>query len=188
MPSKSKRASELLKQTNFSQPTAMRSAAFPEPKVAPPPSPPPAPKHAPVKPKGIDRFELEKHKFKVDLFELLRLYIPTDMDRKITRGDKASFYLIEFKDFENFPIQEFRDRETQLKREIEATEAAVKAVVLATGASAFGTHWQATITAPCITCDNKGMAVYSALHPDVLAYRKVGEPSVQIRARSQRRG
>jgi len=31
------------------------------------------------------------------------------------------------------------------------------------------------------------MAAYSALHPDVLAYRKVGEPSVTIRARSQRR-
>jgi len=46
---------------------------------------------------------------------------------------------------------------------------------------------QATITAPRITWDTKGMAAYSALHPDVLAYRKVGEPSVQIRARSQRR-
>ena len=96
MASKSKRASELLKQTDFSQPTAMRSAVFPEPKVAPPPSPPPAPapRHAPVKPKGIDRFEVEKHKFKVDLFELLRLYIPTGMDGEITRGEKASFYLI----------------------------------------------------------------------------------------------
>ena len=31
------------------------------------------------------------------------------------------------------------------------------------------------------------MATYAALHPDVLAYRKVGEPSVQIRARSAKR-
>jgi len=73
-------------------------------------------------------------------------------------------------------VQEFRDREAQLKREIEQTEAAVRAAVRATGASAVGTHLQATITAPRITRDNKGMAAYSALHPDVLAYRKVGEP------------
>src|SRR5262245_5753958 len=83
-------------------------------------------------------------------------------------------------------VQEFRDRETQLKVESAETEAAVKAAVLTTGASAFGTHLQASIMAPRITWDNKGMAAYSALHPDVLVYRKVGEPSVTIRARSQR--
>jgi len=83
-------------------------------------------------------------------------------------------------------VQEFRDREAQLHGEIAQTEAAVKAAVLATGASAVGTQLQATITAPRITWDTKGMAAYSALHPDVLAYRKVGEPSVTIRARSQR--
>src|SRR5262249_49765492 len=71
--------------------------------------------------------------------------------------------------------QEFRTREAELKREIEQTEATIKAAVLETGASAVGTHLQATITAPRITWDNKGMAAYSALHPDVLAYRKVGE-------------
>src|SRR5262252_5129390 len=84
-------------------------------------------------------------------------------------------------------VQEFRDRETQLQQEIAATEAAVKAAVLKTGASAFGTHLQASIMAPRITWDKHGMAVYSALHPDVLDHRKVGEPSIQIRARSQRR-
>src|SRR5215475_14386531 len=84
-------------------------------------------------------------------------------------------------------VQEFRDRETELTREIAATEAAVRDAVLTTGASAVGTHLQASIMAPRITWDTKGMAAYSALHPDVLAYRKVGEPSVQIRARSQRR-
>ena len=84
-------------------------------------------------------------------------------------------------------VQEFRDREAQLKQEIADTEAAVKAAVLETGASAYGAHLQATIIAPRVTWDTKGMAVYAALHPDVLAYRKVGEPSVQIRARGQRR-
>ena len=96
MPSKSQRAGELLKRTNVSQPTSMGSATFPEPEAAPPPSPPPSrlPKYPSAKPKGIDRFELEKHKFKIDLFELLRLYVPTNIDEEIARGDKASFYLV----------------------------------------------------------------------------------------------
>src|SRR5262245_1625843 len=74
----------------------MGSATFPEPEAAPPPSPPPSrlPKYPSAKPKGIDRFELEKHKFKIDLFELLRLYVPTNIDEEIARGDKASFYLV----------------------------------------------------------------------------------------------
>ena len=83
-------------------------------------------------------------------------------------------------------VQEFRDREAALKDEIAQTEAAIKTAVLETGASASGTHLQATIMAPRITWDTKGMAAYSALHPDVLAYRKVGEPGVTMRARSQR--
>jgi hypothetical protein len=74
----------------------MQSSVFPEPEVAPPPAPPPStlPKRGPAKPKGVDRFEVEKHKFKVDLFDLLRLHIPTDMEEEISRGDKASFYLV----------------------------------------------------------------------------------------------
>jgi len=74
----------------------MGSATFPEPEAAPPPSPPPSrlPKYPSAKPKGIDRFELEKHKFKIDLFELLRLHVPTDIDGEIARRDKASFYLV----------------------------------------------------------------------------------------------
>jgi hypothetical protein len=84
-------------------------------------------------------------------------------------------------------VREFRDRETQLKAEIAETEAAVRAAVLETGASAYGTHLQATIQAPRISWDNKGMAVYAALHPDVLVHQKVGEPSVRIGARGQRR-
>jgi len=44
-------------------------------------------------------------------------------------------------------VREFRDRETQLKGEIAETEAAVRAAVLETGASAFGTHLQATTVA-----------------------------------------
>lgn len=77
---------------------------------------------------------------------------------------------------------ELDEREAQLKAEIAAQETAIKTYVLATGAGGHGTYLQAIIIAPRITWDTKAMEVYSTLHPEVLPYRKVGEPSVQIRA------
>ena len=74
----------------------------------------------------------------------------------------------------------------QRKAEIAQQEAASTAAVLATGATAQGTSLQARIIAPRITWDNKGMHNYSTLHPEVLASRKVGEPSVQIQAMSRK--
>jgi hypothetical protein len=68
-------------------------------------------------------------------------------------------------------VQEFRDREAELTREIAATEAAVRTAVLATGASAVGTHLQATIAAPRITWDNKGRLLLDSRVVDVpMAY------------------
>ena len=79
---------------------------------------------------------------------------------------------------------EFDAREKELKAEIAQQEAMIKEHVLLMGATAQGTYLQAIIMAPKVTWDNKSMHVYSTMHPEVLAYRKVGEPSVQIRARS----
>jgi hypothetical protein len=84
-------------------------------------------------------------------------------------------------------LTEFDEREAQRKAEIARQEAASTAAVLATGATAQGTSLQARIIAPRITWDNKGMHSYSILHPAVLASRKVGEPSVQMRAMSRKR-
>lgn len=84
-------------------------------------------------------------------------------------------------------VREFDERETALQAEIAAREAAIKAYVLETGAGAHGTYLQAIIVAPRITYDTQQMEVYRTFHPEVNAYRKVGEPSVQIRARSLRR-
>jgi hypothetical protein len=84
-------------------------------------------------------------------------------------------------------VQEFDEREAQLTAEIAQQEAAIKDYVLQTGATAQGTYLQALIMAPRVTWDTKALQVYGTLHPEVLAYRKVGEASVQIRARSRRR-
>jgi hypothetical protein len=84
-------------------------------------------------------------------------------------------------------VREFDEREAQLTAEIAQAEAAIKSWVLETGAGAHGTYLQAIIVAPRITWDTKAMQVYATMHPEVLAYQKVGEPSVQIRARGQGR-
>jgi hypothetical protein len=63
-------------------------------------------------------------------------------------------------------VQEFRDREAPLQHEIAETEAAVKAAVFATGASAYGAHLQAMIMAPRITWDTKGMAATAPRSPE----------------------
>jgi hypothetical protein len=84
-------------------------------------------------------------------------------------------------------VREFDEHEAQLTAEIAQQEAAIKSYVLETGAGAYGTYLQAIVMAPRIAWDNKSMAVYATLHPEVLAYRKVGEPSVQIRARGKGR-
>ena len=84
-------------------------------------------------------------------------------------------------------MREFDDREAQLTAEIAALEATIKTATLTAGAGAHGTSLQAILVAPRVTWDTKGMDVYRALHPEVNAYRKVGEPSVQLRAHGARK-
>ena len=60
-------------------------------------------------------------------------------------------------------------------------EAEVKAEVLKIGASAKGAHMQAVWSKPRVSWDTKALDGYSAAHPELLAFRKEGEPSVSIR-------
>lgn len=60
-------------------------------------------------------------------------------------------------------------------------EAEVKAEVLKIGASVKGAHMQAVWSKPRVSWDTKALDGYSAAHPELLAFRKEGEPSVSIR-------
>jgi hypothetical protein len=84
-------------------------------------------------------------------------------------------------------ITECDEREAHLKAGIAQQEATITTAVLATGATAQGTHLQAIITAPRVTWDQKGMATSAALLSEVLTYRTVGEPRVPMRARRPQR-
>jgi hypothetical protein len=76
------------------------------------------------------------------------------------------------------------DRDAPLQAASAPPEGASTAAGLATGATAQGTSLQASRTAPRVPWETQGMATSAAWPPEVLASRKVGEPSMQMRARS----
>lgn len=60
-------------------------------------------------------------------------------------------------------------------------EAEAKAEVLKIGASVKGAHLQAVWSKPRVSWDTKALDGYAAAHPELLTFRKEGEPSVSIR-------
>jgi hypothetical protein len=78
---------------------------------------------------------------------------------------------------------EYADAAQALAFDIECCKTAIKQAVLAQGVNVAGTHLQAIVVAGRITYDHKALDVYALSHPEIKAYRKAGEPSVQIRAR-----
>lgn len=74
--------------------------------------------------------------------------------------------------------------ETEVEAEIEALTAEIKADVLAHGASLKGetSNLQAVWSKPRVTWDTRRLEGYAAAHPEIEAFKKVGEPSVSIRA------
>jgi hypothetical protein len=70
------------------------------------------------------------------------------------------------------------DREKQ----IQSLEAEIKAAVLPLRASVKGESLTAVWLKPRVSWDGKALDGYAAAHPEILPFRVVGEPSVQIRA------
>mgnify|MGYP001032694453 CR=1 FL=1 len=58
---------------------------------------------------------------------------------------------------------------------------AIKAAVIEQGASVRGAHLQAVYTKGRVSWDSKALEGFSAAHPEILTFRKIGEPSVSIR-------
>lgn len=64
---------------------------------------------------------------------------------------------------------------------IAALENEIKTEVLLYGESVSGGMYRACYTQGRVSWDNDGMARYAASHPDVLQFRKQGQPSVSLR-------
>jgi hypothetical protein len=81
---------------------------------------------------------------------------------------------------------EFTETEKDLTEQVALEETKIKQLVLTRGTSAAGSHLQAVLTAGRVTWDSKGLSAYATQHPEIQAYRKVGEPYVVIRGRGVR--
>lgn len=68
---------------------------------------------------------------------------------------------------------------------IAALENEIKTDVLLYGESVSGGMYRASYTQGRVSWDNEGMSKYAALHPDVLQFRKQGQPVVSLRVVSK---
>jgi hypothetical protein len=76
---------------------------------------------------------------------------------------------------------EFAGKAQAASANIEELEASIKTATLAHGESVRGAGFQAVWNKGRLTWDSKGLNAYADEHPEVLQYRKEGEPSVTIR-------
>jgi phage host-nuclease inhibitor protein Gam len=77
---------------------------------------------------------------------------------------------------------EFAPLQDTLTQNIAELELAVKQAVLQHGTSVRGDRLQAVFTRGRVTWDTKNLDLYARTHPEVLRFRKVGTPSVSVRA------
>ena len=76
---------------------------------------------------------------------------------------------------------EFSQKGEAAQASIETLEKEIKAEVLSQGESVRGAVFQAVWNKGRQSWDSKGLASYADSHPDVLQFRKEGDPSVTIR-------
>ncbi len=76
---------------------------------------------------------------------------------------------------------EFADKTKAVNENIAALEAEIRQAVIAHGASVKGSLLHAVFSKGRVSWDTKALDGYAAAHPELLSFRKEGEPSVSIR-------
>ena len=76
---------------------------------------------------------------------------------------------------------EFDPRIDKLTLERELLEAEIKSEVLIASRTIKGTYHNFTWNKPKITWDTKALDVYAMAHPEILQFRKEGDPYVSVR-------
>jgi hypothetical protein len=76
---------------------------------------------------------------------------------------------------------EFAGKDKAAETNIEALEAEIKQDTLSHGESVKAAGFQAVWTKGRVSWDGKGLLSYSESHPEILQFRKEGEPTVSIR-------
>jgi hypothetical protein len=77
--------------------------------------------------------------------------------------------------------EEYSGMENIVNEKIALLTNTIKEQIKQTGESVKGTHLMAVYTKPRVTWDTKGIEGFAVAHPEINAFRKVGEPSVSIR-------
>lgn len=68
-----------------------------------------------------------------------------------------------------------------VRKNIASLEAEIKDAVIREGATAKGAHLMAVWNKPRVSWDTKGLDGFLVAHPEISAFRKVGEPTVSLR-------
>ena len=76
---------------------------------------------------------------------------------------------------------EFVGKTEAVNENIAALEAEIKQAVLAHGASVKGSFFHAVFAKGRVSWDTKSLDGYATAHPELLSFRKEGEPSVSLR-------
>ena len=76
---------------------------------------------------------------------------------------------------------EFAGKTEGVNTNIAALEAEIKQAVLTHGASVKGSFFHAVFAKGRVSWDTKSLDGYAAAHPELLSFRKEGEPSVSLR-------
>jgi len=76
---------------------------------------------------------------------------------------------------------EFADKTEAINKNIAALEAEIKQAVIEHGASVKGSVLHAVYSKGRVIWDTKSLDGYATAHPELLSFRKEGEPSVSIR-------
>jgi hypothetical protein len=76
---------------------------------------------------------------------------------------------------------EFDPKVDELAQQKSMLEADIKAEVLQAGRTVKGTYHSFVWSKPRVSWDDKGLSGYALHHPEILQFRKVGNPSVSVR-------
>lgn len=76
---------------------------------------------------------------------------------------------------------EFSGKTEAVNENIAALEAEIKQAIITHGASVKGSVFHAVFSKGRVSWDTKSLDGYAAAHPELMIFRKEGEPSVSIR-------
>lgn len=78
---------------------------------------------------------------------------------------------------------EIAPRQSAITERIAELETKIKDAVVSAGETVKGARIQAVFTKGRESWDSKGLSGYAVAHPEIQAFRKVGEPSVSLRSK-----